>query len=136
MDNAMKRMHNRRKEAGLCVRCGKNPSRPGAFGCESCTFAKNDKIRLKRVRQRQQALDHYGRICACPKCPERLNPVEKLLTIDHIDGGGNEHAREIGSFLYNWLENMGYPPGFRTLCFNCNTGRADHINGGICPHME
>ena len=58
-----------------------------------------------------------------------------FLTIDHIDGGGNAHRRELGggSSLLIWLQKQGYPAGFQVLCFNCNAGR--YWNGGDCPHL-
>ena len=58
-----------------------------------------------------------------------------FLTIDHIDGGGNAHRRELGggSSLLIWLQRQGYPEGFQVLCFNCNAGR--YWNGGDCPHL-
>jgi len=77
-------------------------------------------------------LAHYGLFCAC--CGES-EPV--FLTLDHVDGGGREHCRQIkvgGTSFYRWLISHGFPAGFRTLCFNCNSGR--QVNGGICPHEE
>lgn len=60
---------------------------------------------------------HYGRRCACCGAAERL-------TIDHVDGDGAEHRRELGSqgswALYRWLVVNGFPPGFQTLCEPCN----------------
>jgi hypothetical protein len=63
-----------------------------------------------------------------------------FLTLDHINGGGNKHRREIkesgkgsGSF-YEWLKRNGYPPGFQVLCQNCNVGK--WRNGGVCPHQR
>jgi hypothetical protein len=32
------------------------------------------------------------------------------------------------------LKRMGYPSGFRVLCWNCNNAR-EH-NDGICPHED
>ena len=68
--------------------------------------------------------------CAC--CGE-ANPG--FLTIDHINGGGNAHRREVGggNNLLVWLKKQGYPAGFQVLCFNCNAGR--YWNGGSCPHL-
>lgn len=81
---------------------------------------------------RQRVLEHYGRACAC--CSDS---IERFLTIDHINNDGAAHRKEIkwsGSSLYVWLEGNGFPPGFQTLCYNCNIGR--HQNGGICPHKD
>lgn len=56
-----------------------------------------------------------------------------FLSIDHIDGGGCEHRRQIKSNrIYNWLINNRFPDGFQVLCFNCNF--AKHVYG-VCPHQ-
>lgn len=86
----------------------------------------------RHARLRQQALDAYGARCAC--CNEHRT---EFLAIDHIDGGGNAHRKEIGASgstsTYRWLEVNGYPPGFRVLCHNCNY--ATHVYT-TCPHQE
>lgn len=46
-----------------------------------------------------------------------------LLCLDHIDGKGKRHRKELnvgGSGFYRWLERQGYPQGFQVLCYNCN----------------
>ena len=75
---------------------------------------------------------HYGGyVCAC--CKE----IEKaFLQIDHIDGGGNEHRRQISKYptgrnFYRWLKKNGFPDGYQVLCANCNWGKRLL---GICPH--
>lgn len=82
---------------------------------------------------KMEIFDHYGPACAC--CGE-TNLY--FLTIDHIDGKGNDHRREIfgsqtaGPRFYRWLKNNGLPSGYRVLCYNCNIASAKC--GGICPH--
>lgn len=49
---------------------------------------------------------------------------ERALSIDHINGGGMQHRRELsgggtGINFYRWLRDTGYPEGFQTLCMNC-----------------
>lgn len=82
----------------------------------------------RQAAAKKAAFDYYGRLCAC--CGEDF-PL--FLTIDHINGGGSQHRREVGtgSHIYVWLKLNGYPPGFRTLCWNCQWGAAR--NGGVCP---
>lgn len=89
----------------------------------------------RRLKQRLEVLNHYGANdpkCAC--CNERRL---EFLAIDHINGGGNAHRREIGRSgggdkIIRWLRKMGLPQGYRLLCHNCN-----HSMGvlGYCPHM-
>ena len=85
-----------------------------------------------RVSLKYEVLSHYsdGKLeCAC--CKERN--VE-FLSIDHINGKGAEHRREIGGSsgtFYRWLKNNNYPSGFRVLCINCNFALGAY---GYCPH--
>lgn len=69
-----------------------------------------------------QALTHYGNgKCACVQCGEaRLD----CLSLDHIAGNGSEHRKELGSRafgykFYRYLRKRNYPPGYQTLCMNC-----------------
>ena len=65
--------------------------------------------------------------CAC--CGEQH--IE-FLTIDHINGGGRKHRKEMPTTnIYLWLIKHKFPKGFRVLCMNCNFAY------GIfkyCPH--
>lgn len=90
-----------------------------------------EKRRRSRVKLKQIVISHYGGSCRC--CGEA--GIE-FLTIDHVDGNGAEHRKEIGvrgRAIYRWLRQNGYPGGFQVLCFNCNIAR--HWNGGVCPHQ-
>jgi hypothetical protein len=40
--------------------------------------------------------------------------------LDHIDGGGNQHRRQIQTKLATWLRREGYPPGYQILCHECH----------------
>jgi len=85
--------------------------------------------RDKQRRLRQAALGAYGGACTC--CGEA---TYEWLTIDHVNGDGAEHRREIGrGNLYRWLKRHDYPDGFRVLCWNCNCARGYY---GFCPHEE
>lgn len=90
------------------------------------------KAKIKREANKRLVCNHYGNICVC--CGE--NNI-KFLTIDHINGGGNRHRKQInrtGNKFYEWLIKNDFPIGYQTLCYNCNCGKAH--NGGICPHKE
>lgn len=87
----------------------------------------NAKARAARAQLREEVLAHYGNACAC--CEERRT---EFLTIDHVDGDGAAHRRQIGqSATYAWLRRQGFPDGFRVLCANCNWSRGLF---GYCPH--
>ncbi len=97
------------------------------------------KEEMKRERARQRRLElkyevfkmYGGPRCACCGLTCLL-----FLTVDHIDGSGAKHRKEIKkqgySSLYRWLRDNHYPSGYQILCFNCNIG--SFLNGGICPH--
>jgi len=79
---------------------------------------------------REKIFSHYGKYCVC--CGEENL---EFLTIDHISNDGADHRKKItkaaGVTIYKWLTNNNFPPGFQTLCFNCN--QAKHSNKGSCP---
>lgn len=103
------------------------------------TEPKATKLRAKYAKLRLAVLRAYSgerlRCCCCG-----VEDVD-LLTLDHVNGGGNKHRQEVSGrhFSHSWryyrhLRAAGYPPGYQVLCHNCNSGRA--VNGGVCPHQE
>lgn len=91
-------------------------------------YSRNSKRRLKV----SVFAAYGGSICAC--CSETHL---EFLSIDHINGGGAAHRRElggahyVGTNIYKWLKDHHYPEGFRVLCMNCNFALG-HF--GYCPH--
>ncbi len=75
-------------------------------------YAEKRAIELKRI-----TFSHYGgAICSC--CGEQ---EITFLTIDHVNGGGGRHRKELrAQNFYKWLAKSGYSSGFRVLCMNCN----------------
>lgn len=87
----------------------------------------NSRIRADHRRLRMACLEHYGGRCAC--CGEARY---EFLAIDHINGGGGKHRKEVGtSKMERWLIRNGFPAGFRVLCHNCNQSLGHY---GFCPH--
>jgi hypothetical protein len=86
------------------------------------------------ARLRAKVLDRYGTACACCGGTDRLG-------IDHIDGNGGEHRKELfgsqraGIHMYLWLQRNGFPDGYQTLCYWCNRSKG---KGGHCQlaHQE
>jgi len=83
-------------------------------------------LQRKRTYARKlKILRHYsGSPPRCAVCGEEDLVV---LCIDHINGGGAKHRRELGKTLsagggmfYNWLVKNSFPEGFQVLCANCN----------------
>lgn len=84
-----------------------------------------------------EVLTHYSLkgylSCSCPLCDIM---IPEFLSLDHIDGKGAEHRKELTSgTIYQWVRNNGFPQGFQTLCHNCNQSRSWKRNNGVCPHL-
>lgn len=63
-----------------------------------------------------EMIDVYGEKCAV--CGEN---TPEFLTIDHVNGGGTKHRRQISGDFKKWLKSQGWPKnGYRLLCANCN----------------
>ena len=117
------------------------PHRPGSRWCKSCFHAyyyayHKPRKRLDKKRQqvniRYEMIHVYGGHCVC--CGEC---TPEFLTIDHINGGGNQHRiklKRTGWRFYLWLKKQGWPKeDYQLLCMNCNL--AKHHFGG-CPHQK
>lgn len=69
---------------------------------------------------KSDVLTHYGNNeLKCVLCGFD-NPL--ALTIDHTNGGGAIHRKQLGGGgmkVYLWLKRNDYPKGYRTLCSNC-----------------
>jgi hypothetical protein len=96
----------------------------------------NEARRRRHAALWDEALARYTSGCACCGEAER-----GFLTVDHIDGGGAAHRKQIAlegfkgsGAILRWLKANDYPPGFQILCWNCNCGSAR--NGGVCPHKK
>jgi hypothetical protein len=85
---------------------------------------------------RTRVLTHYGNCrCACVRCGEsRL----ACLSIDHINGDGMKHRKELGGLrgnsFYLWLIRQGFPKGLQTLCMNCQFVKRAEENE--YPHQQ
>lgn len=139
----------RNRAAGLCF-CGRQP-REGLVCCARCNHAKHDtesaRKRTAEYRERHkerlaleskekiralktEVLMAYGGLrCSCVGCT--ITEFE-FLSIDHIEGGGAKHRKEV-SHVYRWLKKNNFPPGFRNLCMNCNFSYGRY---GYCPHQK
>jgi hypothetical protein len=126
-----KRMAANRKIArdkGLCTTCCLRPPASNRTMCLECLQAQTDA----RIKQREMVYAAYGNKCTC-SCGCGVNTWQ-FLVLDHVDGNGNQHRKEVGKDLIRWAEKEGFPPSLRLLCANCNTGR--ERNGGRCPALD
>lgn len=112
--------------------CGK-PNALDKLHCQECLGKYSDV----RITNKIETMTAYGGKCAC--CGE-TNIL--FLTIDHKNGGGKQHRKEIlgssnacGDNFYKWLKKNNWPKDeFQCLCLQCNCGRS--VNGGVCPHKD
>jgi hypothetical protein len=128
-----------------CPDCGKTRAvRKDRVGirCRLCNLILQHSLRKlpegeKRRRKQEarrnlkvEALIHYGIRCVC--CDEAHF---EFLEIDHVNNDGAQHRRDNnihgGEAMFRWFRDNGYPPGFQTLCSNCNQSKSRY---GYCPH--
>lgn len=104
-----------------------NPTSGYRSYCKVCSKARDEQSdyciarNARRSEYRVKVLTHYGNgKLGCVHCGEsRL----ACLIIDHINGDGAEQRRQLrkeGSAFYEWLITQNFPPGYQTLCYNCN----------------
>lgn len=93
---------------------------------------RKESRRKSRSDLRAEVIAAYGGKCSC--CGESR---PEFLTIDHINGNGNQHRHSLKKFgvnFYHWLRQQGYPQEeYRLLCFNCNCSLGFF---GYCPHEK
>lgn len=87
------------------------------------------KNKKRRIKLRLEAIKKYGGKCVC--CGEKQL---EFLCIDHINGGGNKHRKQMTTkSIGEWLYTNKYPKGFQVLCFNCNSAKSAYK---VCPHQK
>ena len=146
----LRKWRARKESLGLCTQCGKNPIENSKKSCRQCikkgiSYNKKRKLALKlsnvctmcgsrplksaifcdqclrraaakRLVLKLTVFNVYGG----PRCVGCGESELACLSMDHINGGGNRHRREVGSHsIYDKLKKNNYPPGFRVLCMNC-----------------
>lgn len=59
----------------------------------------------------------------------RCNETDiRVLSIDHINGGGTQHKKTIKGSFYRWLINNNFPSGYQVLCMNCQWRKRSENN--------
>lgn len=108
-------LKEKREVMGVCIRCGLQPvASKGHKNCWDCVKAH----RKSHADLKILIVNAYGG----PVCVGCGETEMCCLQMDHINGGGGKHAKEIGGRgkMYRWLRDNDFPPGFRVLCANCN----------------
>lgn len=137
-------MIDKQKNIKKCSKCGKEKTATKEFfyfqygrphgKCIDCQKTPEERGRRNEYAKgiRLMALAFYGgEIPECNCCGEK---EIKFLGIDHIEGGGVKHRKELqeaGTTIYLWLRKNNYPEGFQVLCHNCNLAKGYY---GECPH--
>lgn len=127
-DCALKRTHkrNERYRLGICGLCGKHPVVENKKSCIHCQKKQQERSEIIK----DLVFNAYGGY-ACNCCGET---IKEFLTIDHVNGDGAEHRRQLKNRnMYSWLKKNDFPSGFQVLCWNCNLGRRF---GKECPHKR
>lgn len=120
----------RRVAAGICVDCP-NPTTAGTRRCVACRERNDVSRKVRHAKLKDEVFAAYGGyVCKC--CKETR---KEFLHIDHANGDGAAHRRQIGdktgANMYAWLKKNNFPAGFQVLCANCNWSRGRY---GYCPH--
>ena len=103
-----------------------------------------------RRKTRLEALQHYSgkEVPECACCGEN---IFEFLNLDHVNGDGAAHRREIGMVhgtgkqnhqpkiggngFPRWLKRNGWPndPPIQVLCCNCDAAKR---HNSVCPHQR
>ncbi len=92
------------------------------IGCNANEYENYRKQHLITCRRRntsyrQVVIEHYSPNVCCSKCG--FNDI-RALSIDHINGNGALHRKELGNKnIYQWLVENNFPSNFQILCMNC-----------------
>ena len=105
------------KECQNAIRKEKRRKKVGYWAEEAIkdTIPHRERSRTQGRKRKAKILKHYGDVCCrCGFSDWRA------LSIDHINGDGAQHRKEVPSGkLYKWLIENNLPDGFQTLCMNC-----------------
>jgi len=104
---------------GYCSHQGHSPE-------EEPVHSKREPAKYRRQLNKRHKLEYiaeYGEKCQI--CGE---DNWEFLTVDHTNGGGTQHRKElmklgvkVGAPFYTWLKRQGYPKDkYQLLCCNCN----------------
>lgn len=76
-----------------------------------------------RFKLKKTVLDFYSYKNGTIKCVLCGESDLRCLSLDHINGNGNQHRKQIGrgggTNFYVWIIKNDFPGGYRTLCMNC-----------------
>jgi hypothetical protein len=106
---------------GLCRECAKPCEQKDKSCCNKCLEMYKQIAKRHRKKVKDIAVSHLTN--GENRCVNCGLPLYDVLQIDHINGDGAQHRKEIGkggNVMYSWLIKNGFPDGFQILCSNCN----------------
>ncbi len=97
--------------------------RPSKEEPASCIRERAKYNKQWRRRRKLESVAEYGG--KCQVCGEEN---WEFLTVDHVNGNGTQHMRNLGTKggtkFYGWLKRQGWPKDdYQLLCFNCNDSK-------------
>jgi len=122
----------KKQNVKICINCVRK-SNNKSYQKNKLTRSKNNKLNYQKIKEK--VFEYYGNKCQiCQE--ENFNK----LSLDHIDGNGRQHRKQIlktdsGSQFYKWvLKNK--PNNLRILCFNCNCAHENIIQELIINNKD
>lgn len=110
-----------KKSPNICVKSECKRKSVAKGYCDKHYRAEYGRAKGYRDRKKRKIIGHYSNNkFECEWCKVK---DMRVLSIDHINGGGNRHRKnegKNGNFdFYGWLVKNNFPEGFRVLCMNC-----------------
>ncbi len=102
-------------------------------GREKRRLAHNKRVSERYRKTRLLVIRKYGgEIPECKCCGEK---TYEFLSIDHINGRGNQERKDYkpGTFYKLLLTTRKKPKQYQVLCYNCNMAKGFLK---ICPHKK
>jgi hypothetical protein len=82
----------------------------------------------RREEIKAEVIAGYGGKCAC--CGET---EIRFLSLDHVDGNGYLHRKELRNYNpYRWALKHRFPTILQVMCHNCNQAKRN-TPGSKCP---
>lgn len=127
------RFKKKRNENQLCRKCGTDLelNRLDKQYCQNCSDAQTERARNVRRRNKELVLNYFGAKC----CHCNISDF-RVLTLDHVEGGGNLDRKGVKTYAPGWYAKLylliikkkfDRLPKLQILCYNC------HAIKDLCP---
>ena len=114
--------HNCNNCIGSYGHCVHKPEIISKWWTDQVRNERYEYMKQRGIDLRMKILCRYSK-SEKPFCAYCNTQYYEFLCVDHINGGGKEHRREIGMSgrsTYKWIVDNDYPDIFQILCYNCN----------------